>query len=138
HLFQKYIVDSAYENETAIFDNVVLCQADVDNKGHSTWLDLIETGKRIYVTINENDWVLKWSDANFQKARLGRTAKNLDSTNALYFDFTDGEGVGNTHGIFYKKTNKVVKSFFKRVLNGERGEDTPGMTFDTRSNCYKF
>lgn len=138
HLFHKYIVDSAYENETAIFDNVVLCQADVDNKGHSTWLDLIETGKRIYVTINENDWVLKWSDANFQKARLGRTAKNLDSTNALYFDFTNGEGVGNTHGIFYKKTNKIVKSFFKRVLNGERGEDTPGMSFDSRANCYKF
>ncbi len=35
YLFQNYIVDSAYENETALFDNVVLCQADVDNKDHA-------------------------------------------------------------------------------------------------------
>jgi hypothetical protein len=83
YLFQNYIIDSAYENETAMFDNIVLCQADVDNKGHASWVDLIETGKRVYITINENDWVLKWSDANFQKDRLGRTAKNLNSTNAI-------------------------------------------------------
>ena len=126
------------ENETAIFENVILCQADVDNKGHSRWVDLVETGKRVYVTINEDDWVLKWSDANFQKDRLGSTAKNLNSSNAVYFDFTDGEGVKKTHGLFYKKTNNVVKDFFTKVLNGERGEHTQGMTYDPRTNSYRF
>jgi len=138
YLFQNYIVDSAYENETAIFDNIVLCQADVDNKGHASWVDLIETGKRVYVTINENDWVLKWSDANFQKDRLGRTAKNLNSSNAIYFDFTDGKGVGKTHGVFYKKTNPAVKEFFTKVLNGSRGDDVEGMSYHSRSNSYRF
>ena len=138
YLFQNYIVDSVYENETALFDNAVLCQADVDNKDHAPWVDLIETGKRVYVTINENDRVLKWSDINFQKARLGRTAKNLNSSNAIYFDFTDGQGVGKTHGIFYKETNPVVKDFFTKVLNGGRGEDVKGMSYHARSNSYKF
>lgn len=102
YLFQSYVIDSSYENETAIFDSVILCQADVDNKGHAAWVDLIEAGKRVYVTINENDWVLKWSDANFQKDRLGRTARNLNSRNAIYVDFTGGKGVGKTHGVFFQ------------------------------------
>jgi len=138
YLFKNYIQDSAYENETAIFDNVILCQADVDNKNHADWVDLIETGKRVYVTINENDWVLKWSDANFQKDRLGRTAKNLNSNNAIYFDFTDGKGVGKTHGLFYKNTNEIVKNIFSEILKGGRGEDVKGMTYHPRSNSYRF
>jgi len=137
-LFQNYIVNSIYEDETRIFDNVVLCQADVDNEGHSEWVDKISAGKRVYITINENDWVLKWSDANFQKDRLGRTARNLVSTNALYFDFTDGPGVGKTHGVFYEKTNAVVKSFFTTVLNGGRGESTKGLIYDSKLNAYRF
>lgn len=137
-LFQNYVVNSIYENETRIFDNVVLCQADVDSEGHAHWLEKIEAGKRVYVTINENDWVLKWSDANFQKDRLGRTARNLVSSNTFYFDFTDGPNVRKTHGLFYEKTNTVVKSFFTTVLNGGKGERVKGLTFDQQLNAYRF
>ena len=138
YLFQNYVIDSIYEDETRIFDNIVLCQADVDNEGHAQWVDMIQAGKRIYITINENDYVLKWSDANFQKDRLGRTARDLNSTKALYFDFTDCKDVGNTHGVFYKKTNPVVEQFFTTVLNGGRGETTEGMVYDRRKNAYTF
>ena len=138
YLFQNYVVDSVYEDETRIFDNVVLCQADVDNYKHEKWVDLIEAGKKVYITINENDWVLKWSDVNFQKDRLGRTAANLVSKKATYFDFTDGDGVGKTHGLFYKKTNPVVKAFFSAVLNGEKGENVSGLSYDPHKNSYQF
>ncbi|MGR5069336.1 alpha/beta hydrolase [Vibrio alfacsensis] len=138
YLFQNYVNNAIYENETSIFDNVILCQADVDNEGHEEWVDRIHSSKRVYITINENDWVLKWSDINFQKDRLGRTSKYLKSKNALYFDFTDGPNVGKTHGIFYKKTNDVVKSFFTSVLNGNRGERTAGLTYDAELNAYRF
>ena len=137
YLLQNYISNAVYENETSVFDNVILCQADVDNHEHAKWVDLIRTGKRVYVTINENDHVLKWSDVNFQKDRLGRTAKKLNST-AVYFDFTCGDNVGNTHGVFYKKTNSVVKAFFTEVLNGRRGELIQGMVYDQRSNSFRF
>lgn len=138
YLFRNYVIDSIYESETRVFDNVILCQADVDNENHAQWVDKIEAGKRVYVTINENDWVLKWSDANFQKDRLGRTARNLNSTKALYFDFTDGEGVDETHGVFYKDTNPVVEQFFTTVLGGGKGETTKGMVYDKRKNAYTF
>ncbi|QOL25852.1 alpha/beta hydrolase [Thalassotalea sp. LPB0316] len=138
YLFQNYVNNASYEEETRIFHNVILCQADVDNAGHAHWVDQIESGKKVYITINENDWVLKWSDVNFQKDRLGRSAKHLNASNALYFDFTDGPGVGKTHGVFYQPTNDVVKSFFTRVLNGERGEFTQGLVFDSRMNAFRF
>lgn len=138
YLFQNYVTNSIYEGETQIFDNVILCQADVDNEDHNKWVDSIAAGKRIYITINENDWVLKWSDANFQKDRLGRTARNLNSKKAVYFDFTDGPNVNKTHGVFYKKTNDTVKKFFTAVLNGERGERVKEFTYDPRINAYNF
>ena len=138
YLLQNYVSNSMYESETQIFDNVILCQADVDSEGHAHWVDMIEPGKRIYITINENDWALKWSDLNFQKARLGRTARDLNSTKAIYFDFTDGPNIESTHGIFYKDTNSVVKSFFEAVLNGKPGENIEGMKYNHKKNAYSF
>lgn len=136
-LFENYVRSVRYEGETNIFDNVVLCQADIDNKGHAGWSDQIKAGKKVYVTINEDDKVLKWSD-KIQGDRLGSTAKNLNSSNALYFDFTDGEGVDDTHELFYKKTNSVVEKFFNEVLNGRRGENKISMVFDSQKNAYRF
>ena len=137
-LFQNYVRDASYDAETNVFENVVLCEADVDSPGHEQWVDQIDAGKRVYVTINENDWVLKWSDTNFQKARLGSTAQGLLSIRASYFDFTDGPDVGNTHGLFYKETNDTVKRFFTEVLNGRRGEAIAGLRYDAISNSYRF
>ncbi|WP_462166508.1 hypothetical protein [Pseudoalteromonas sp. GB43] len=60
------------------------------------------------------------------------------ASNAFYFDFTGGPNVGKTHGLFYEKTNDVVKSFFTTVLNGGRGEETDGLVFDSKLNAYRF
>ncbi|WP_261817943.1 alpha/beta hydrolase [Vibrio gallicus] len=144
-LLQNYINNAQYEDETHIFDNIILCQADVDNHNHALWVEQIQSGKHVYITINENDYVLKWSDANFQKDRLGRTARNLNADNATYFDFTDGADIGNTHGIFYKNkkgtfnraTNNPTKNFFDAVLNGNKGQNVDGFVFDDRVNVYR-
>lgn len=136
-LFQSYVEGSAYDGETRMFSNVVLCQADCDNEGHEKWVDNIQAGKRIYITINENDKILGWSDANFQKDRLGRTARNLVARNPVYFDFTDSSGMGNTHQIWGENTNDVVKSFFDSALNGRRAETVSGLVYDKRVNAFK-
>lgn len=137
-LFQSYVEGSTYDGETRMFSNVILCQADCDNDGHEKWVENIQAGKRVYITINENDKILGWSDANFQKDRLGRTSRNLIAKNAVYFDFTESKGMGNTHQIWGEDTNVVVKSFFKNVLNGERGEATKGLYYDERINAFKI
>ena len=138
YLFQQYVQDAVYENETALFDNVILCQADVDNEGHSAWVERIQTGKRLYVTINEDDYVLKWSDINFQKSRLGRTARHLLADNAHYIDLTDAPGVGNAHEVFDGARGQSVNAFFKAILNGKRGEEMPGIKYHSLSNSWRF
>lgn len=137
-MLQSYVEGSTYDGETRMFSNVILCQADCDNEKHERWVDNIQVGKRVYVTINENDKILGWSDANFQKDRLGRTARNLVSKSAIYFDFTESEGMGNTHQIWGEDTNNVVKEFFKLALNGGRAETTPGLFYDARVNAFKI
>ncbi len=137
-LLKNYVESNLYNEETQIFENIVLCQADVDNRGHRDWVENINSGRRIYITINENDKTLGWSDINFQPGRLGNTFKNLNAANARYYDFSNGPYVGNTHGVFYEETNDVVKEFFNLALNGKRVETLNGMTFDARANAYRF
>lgn len=137
-LLQSYVEGSLYDNETRMFSNVILCQVDCDNEGHENWVGKVQAGKRVYITINENDKILGWSDANFQKDRLGRTARNLISKNAVYFDFTESPGMGNTHQIWGEDTNNVVKSFFVNALNGKKAEDTQGLVFDPRINAFRI
>ena len=110
-LLQNYISGMLYDSETRIFDNVILCQADVDSAAHEKWVDLIQAGQRVYVTINEYDWVLKWAEIASRRDRLGRTAQNLVSDRASYFDFSRGLKVRNTHEFFshrYKSRDKEL------------------------------
>lgn len=137
-VFQSYVEGSTYDGETRMFTNILLCQADCDNEKHEKWVDNIQAGKRVYITINENDKILGWSDANFQKDRLGRTARNLVSRNAIYLDFTESKGMGNTHQIWGEDTNDVVREFFNFALNGRRAETVAGLSYDERINAFKI
>ncbi|AYK16914.1 hypothetical protein [Aeromonas veronii] len=63
--------------------------------------------------------------------------KNLTSKNAVYFDFTESPGMGNTHQIWGQDTNDVVKDFFARAFSGLKAEETPGLIFDQRINAFR-
>ena len=74
YLFKHLLKSSIYEGETEIFDNVLLCAADVNNEAHEEWLDRVQYRRRLYVTLNENDVALAASRLKFgakQRARLG-------------------------------------------------------------------
>lgn len=137
-LFKSYVESGFYNEETNIFSNVVLCQADCDSHDHDHWVDKIQVGKNIYITINEKDKILGWSDANFQRDRLGRTAKNLCSKKAFYFDFTESKGVGMEHQVWGKVENEDIIEFFRRALSGQRGETTPNFKYNPDLNLYRL
>ena len=122
-LFQKYVESLFFDGDTRIFDNILLMQADVDNPGHERWTGELRYCRRIYVTINENDWVLRTSDV-VNRERLGASTNNLISKHVRYVDFTDTEGIGKKHGYFRSQQlpNDRVKDFFKLVLTGYRAE----------------
>jgi esterase/lipase superfamily enzyme len=139
YVFENFVRSPIFSNETKIFDNIILTQADVDVETHAEWVGNLKYAKRVYVTINEDDRVLKWSDVP-NPPRLGNTTKLLNAKNAVYFDFTNGKFVGSTHGLFYKtaKKNKVVKEIFQHALTGRRAERTIGIQYNTSTNAYEL
>jgi hypothetical protein len=63
---------------------------------------------------------------------------NLDSSSALYFDFTGGKGVGTKHQLWGEVKSATVKNFFQLILTGERGEGAAGFAFDPHHNAYRI
>ena len=54
--FSSYAVEKGvFNDDLSIFDNIVLYQADADNKNHTLWVDRLSDAQRVYVTINEHD-----------------------------------------------------------------------------------
>lgn len=128
YLLKHLMNSSVYSGDTLLFDNVVLCAADVNNQDHEKFLAKIPHRRRVYVTINENDFALKWSRRKLgeqQKARLGHYTRNLSSNIAVYLDFTGADQVGKSHGYFADEAaenNEQIHSLFSELFNGERGE----------------
>ena len=116
--------------------NVILHQADVDHKTHAEWVDRVNYGKRLYITINENDSVLKASDF-INHARLGNTAEALTAKRAIYMDFTHGSGVKREHNFFTgDHGNAAIYKFFQAVLTSQRGELVEGFKQNLRTNTF--
>lgn len=143
HSLGNFIVESVAREpifipNVSLFKNLIFHQADVDNRLHEYWIDRVEYGTRLYVTINEEDLVLKASDL-INPNRLGNTVKSLNGDRPIYIDFTDGSEVGSAHNLFTEvQDNPAVVDFCRRVLHGRRGEVVPGFDFDDRVNAFRL
>ncbi|MEM8614149.1 MAG: alpha/beta hydrolase [Cyanobacteria bacterium P01_H01_bin.105] len=136
YLVEQFVRDPVFSGGTRIFDNIVFHQADVDNQRHQFWIDRVQHGRRLYVTVNENDRVLKGSDL-INPARLGNTSEDLTSKRAIYIDFTDGDNVGREHNFFTgNHGNKTIEQFFQRVLTSRRGELIQGFQKQGQNNVF--
>jgi hypothetical protein len=137
YLLEHYVLSTAYQAETRLFTNLVLSQADVNSVNHIKWIDQIVVGQRTYITINEKDKILGWSES-INPPRLGKTLENLESQKARYFDFTGGKDVGNKHQLWGEVKNATVKGFFQLVFTGERGDSASGFAYDPAYNAYRI
>lgn len=109
-----------------LFNTIVLSSADVPAEDHNSWLRNLDFGQNIYVTLNEDDWILRASGVWEHGVRLG---KEVESTfwkkyclapNVNYVDFSS-EGELN-HRWFVKSgrnNNKYVSEFYSSVLDGK-------------------
>ena len=129
-LLQRFVESAYFESETRIFTNAILMQADVDNQGHDAWATASgrhRAFRRLYVTINEADYVLHKSEMINPADRLGCTPDNLVGKGVRYVDFTRSPRIGRAHG-FFKSDQKAnvhdstVRSFFDSALNGRLPE----------------
>ncbi|MBM3951333.1 MAG: alpha/beta hydrolase [Rhodospirillales bacterium] len=108
-------------SENRLFDTVVLTGADADERGHAEWVGkLNRLSDRIFITVNENDGILDWSEGWFAR-RLGKRfpEKSSVASNANYVVLTGL--IDDTHRVFPKsnqhKQENVCK-FFDAVLTG--------------------
>jgi esterase/lipase superfamily enzyme len=152
HSLGNFIVENCarlplFDEITEIFQNIIFHQADVDNKNHREWIDSIEFGKRLYVTINKNDYVLTGSgafhldrlNANNVNNRLGNTTKGLNAQKPIYIDFTQGGFVATAHNLFLDVNNPIIVNFFQQVFKGRQGEVNNRLfRFDSNINAYVF
>lgn len=144
-IVENYVRSHLLSGTIEIFHNIIFHQADVDNEGHGEWIDRIEFSRRIYVTINRNDYVLTGSGAfhldrlnaiNVNN-RLGNTTSELIATKPSYVDFTSGRFVANAHNLFLSVNNAIVENFFTQVFQGRAGvEDSLSFEFDDSLNVY--
>ena len=145
YLLKNLMNSTVYEGETLIFDNVVLMAADANNEDHAQWVDRIAHRKRIYITINESDQALAASRVKFgkeQKARLGHYTKNLLSSKAVYLDFTQADGVDDSHAYFegdLLEDNTIIREVFDRMFKGQAVEDVlrDDLEYDPHSRLHR-
>ncbi len=136
-MFEQFIRNPIFSNETRLFDNIILNAADVDLAPHEQWTNSLKYARRVYATINERDNILDYSDI-INPDRLGNTARNLDSHRVTYFDLTDGKNVRKKHQHFETTAgaNPTVEKFFKKTLHGDEGLPLPGTRFDPVKNAH--
>ena len=139
YVLQNFVQSRLFSDETRVFDNIIMDAPDVDLENHSQWTERMKYARRRYVTINEDDWVLRHSvSRNGGQRRLGNSASDLSSEQLTYFDLSDGKNVIHKHNHFEDtaKGNMVVKQFFSRTLHGGEGLPISGVKFDEKKNAY--
>lgn len=141
YLYKQMLKSSINQGNNLIFDNVVLCQADTNNAGHSNWVDKISHNRRVFITINENDFALRLSrikPGDAQRARLGHYIKRLDSRIAHYINLTDASWVQESHSPFGEpaEKNDKLRGFFRNAFTGEPAEES--LRFRAEGNWYEI
>lgn len=105
-----------------LFENIILNAADSDFQGHEKWVHKIDFAKRIYVTFNNCDRVLRVSQIfkNQGKERLGQLGYVANSP-ATYIDFSQSAASFN-HEYFRRyppHESLKIKRFFYEALRGK-------------------
>src|SRR6056297_3290629 len=128
------------KNKNLALDTVVLYHADTKNAGYPNWVEEISHNRRVFITINENDFALRLSrikPGDAQRARLGHYIKRLDSRIAHYINLTDASWVQESHSPFCDPAskNEKLKTFFRDAFTGEPAEEA--LRFRAEGNWYE-
>jgi hypothetical protein len=128
YFMQKLIEDTLYLNfQINLFDNVVFNAPAVNLKNHQMWLEKMNFQKRIYITNNKNDFILRGARYLQHAVQLGVKAKKPLAENATYVNLTKAIGLnlslikGRGHNYFLGLVplkNRNVFRFYDCVLHG--------------------
>lgn len=123
---QKAVQEGHWPEARALFSNLLFSQPDCDDVGHAEWLDEIASRESTYLTLNEDDKILKRSrDARPRGSRaLGLGTSQPLSPQAKYIDISRMGPLGiddDDHEVFHKGNmdgQVHLCRFFTEVLTG--------------------
>jgi len=142
YVFKHTLSTSDNITSHLVFDNICLVAADTNNDKHINWVGQLDTRKRIYVVINEDDFALKAArikPGDEQLARLGHYTNKLNSPNTHYIDVTNADHVGSEHTYFKGDAvlnNAILKELFSGMFNGRAIEHD--LDYHSDNNSYKL
>jgi len=110
----------------AVFDNLIVNAAAVNQDDHRDWLEQLGFQERIYITANVSDVNLKGVRIFTKDGKqLGEKVKSPLAANASYIHFTKAVGLrfptGTTHTYFIGKvadTSENIRLFFREIMHG--------------------
>lgn len=101
-----------------LFDLLTLHQADVNTANHAAWVDRLTVARRLWVTINAFDEVLRISDVINQE-RLGTAQSGLNGARPVYLDVTGMDNLASSHNLFLGgHGNQKLRLICHRLLVG--------------------
>lgn len=124
---QKTLTTARWPEATSLFSAVLFSQPDADDVGHATWVDILASRERTYVTLNQDDHVLKRSNDGRPLGvhALGLGTSQPLATRATYVDISRMGALGKKdedHEVFAKgamNQQYFVCQFFTQVLTGQ-------------------
>jgi esterase/lipase superfamily enzyme len=125
---QRVMEGNAWPRGPALFRQIVLTQPDADDVGHAVWLDPLCQQELVFVTLNNDDKVLRRSTDERAERRhaLGLGTSEPLASNCKYIDLTNMGAIGSAkdddHEVFGKGAMNgqvYVCQFFEQALRGE-------------------
>lgn len=139
YILERLLRSDLYDRETIFFDNIVLLAADVNNPDHQEWVDNLRYRKRLYITINEDDFALEASRLKFgeqQRPRLGHWIRNLKARNAFYINLTPQVGKSHSYFVDDSLNQPKVRHLFESIFNGRPVEQD--LNFNAPLGVYEL
>lgn len=120
HSLGNYLLQHTRQPAEAgpLFDLLTLHQADVETASHASWVDGITIARRLWITINAHDDVLRTSDV-INRERLGTAQSRLTAQRPVYLDVTGMKHLGVSHNLFLgDHGNQKLRLICHRLLVG--------------------
>ncbi len=104
-----------------VFSNIILNAAAVNQYHHRKWLEKLNIQKRIYITINDDDFTLHGAMILRAAKQLGLGYRGNTAMNANYVNFSDV--ATHEHNLFLgksatEKNNPYIYLFYEQAFHG--------------------
>lgn len=130
-VLEEMLLTGDTQPSSIVFDTVVINASASSGEKHSTWVEMIQFAKDIYITVNGQDPTLGkaemhqgWKTGDKSMRLLGKSLESKDrkpyplADNAQYIDISAAELRHVYYLHRYLRKSNVVKSFFDKTMNG--------------------